>query len=284
MHERPRCRRGRWCIDSWIPGAGLEPARAKARGILSPLRLPIPPPGRVGKSSGPSAPGTLASGASCGRVAATRRGTGPAAAPPHILHAAPHLILNREIACALRGSHEPCQRALLPRKKLDTPTLHIDELVDVPRDPILIRAVATHDFGAQAYPDVALLLIEQSPLPFHFAVHFPEPAHLLGVEAKLLLHDRRRALTNALLQRLATLRCRIGLWSLRLDNGRDANGRQCEHHDHSMDAHYTSPSRTGERTVGSTSSSASTSSSTSSSDSRSASARSLTPPPITSST
>ena len=28
-----------------MPGAGLEPARVLTRGILSPLRLPIPPPG-----------------------------------------------------------------------------------------------------------------------------------------------------------------------------------------------------------------------------------------------
>ena len=28
-----------------VPGAGLEPARSCLRGILSPLRLPIPPPG-----------------------------------------------------------------------------------------------------------------------------------------------------------------------------------------------------------------------------------------------
>ena len=28
-----------------VPGAGLEPARCCHRGILSPLRLPIPPPG-----------------------------------------------------------------------------------------------------------------------------------------------------------------------------------------------------------------------------------------------
>ena len=28
-----------------VPGAGLEPARAQAQGILSPLRLPVPPPG-----------------------------------------------------------------------------------------------------------------------------------------------------------------------------------------------------------------------------------------------
>ena len=29
-----------------VPGAGLEPARSYLRGILSPLRLPISPPGR----------------------------------------------------------------------------------------------------------------------------------------------------------------------------------------------------------------------------------------------
>ncbi len=30
-----------------VPGAGLEPARCRHRGILSPLRLPIPPPGQT---------------------------------------------------------------------------------------------------------------------------------------------------------------------------------------------------------------------------------------------
>ena len=29
-----------------VPGAGLEPARPQGRGILSPLRLPVSPPGR----------------------------------------------------------------------------------------------------------------------------------------------------------------------------------------------------------------------------------------------
>ncbi len=29
-----------------VPGAGLEPARCYHRGILSPLRLPISPPGQ----------------------------------------------------------------------------------------------------------------------------------------------------------------------------------------------------------------------------------------------
>ena len=30
-----------------VPGDGLEPSRSFLRGILSPLCLPIPPPGRV---------------------------------------------------------------------------------------------------------------------------------------------------------------------------------------------------------------------------------------------
>ena len=30
-----------------VPGAGLEPARSFLRGILSPLCLPIPPPGLI---------------------------------------------------------------------------------------------------------------------------------------------------------------------------------------------------------------------------------------------
>ena len=30
-----------------VPGAGLEPARGEPRGILSPLRLPVPPPRRI---------------------------------------------------------------------------------------------------------------------------------------------------------------------------------------------------------------------------------------------
>ena len=34
-----------------VPGAGIEPAQGEPRGILSPLRLPIPPPRHVYKSS-----------------------------------------------------------------------------------------------------------------------------------------------------------------------------------------------------------------------------------------
>ena len=34
-------------INKLVPGAGLEPARHRWRGILSPLCLPIPPPGHI---------------------------------------------------------------------------------------------------------------------------------------------------------------------------------------------------------------------------------------------
>ncbi len=33
-----------------MPEAGVEPARPEGRGILSPLRLPIPPPGPAGST------------------------------------------------------------------------------------------------------------------------------------------------------------------------------------------------------------------------------------------
>ena len=34
-----------WLVQM-VPGAGIEPARPQSRRILSPLRLPVPPPGR----------------------------------------------------------------------------------------------------------------------------------------------------------------------------------------------------------------------------------------------
>ena len=34
-------------LNILVPEAGIEPARSYLRGILSPLRLPIPPPGQL---------------------------------------------------------------------------------------------------------------------------------------------------------------------------------------------------------------------------------------------
>ena len=38
------------CGREMVPGAGLEPALSEDKRILSPLRLPIPPPGPGGQS------------------------------------------------------------------------------------------------------------------------------------------------------------------------------------------------------------------------------------------
>ena len=56
MGGAPKGRRGRdaaasvnsrWRGSGEVPGVGLEPTRPKGQGILSPLRLPVPPPRRV---------------------------------------------------------------------------------------------------------------------------------------------------------------------------------------------------------------------------------------------
>jgi hypothetical protein len=136
---------------------------------------------------------------------------GPAAWPTaHFLHATPQLILKRQILRALHRRHEARERTLLTREQVDSAPLHIDELIHEPRDAILVRAVATHHLGTQANADVALLLVERPPLRFHVAVHFPEPPHLIGGEAKPLLHDGGHALTQTLLERLTTCGSRIG--------------------------------------------------------------------------
>ena len=54
--RRPPCdvtsRSGAKMLNQMVPGAGLEPAHPVGRQILSLLRLPIPPPGRVSLLSG----------------------------------------------------------------------------------------------------------------------------------------------------------------------------------------------------------------------------------------
>ena len=47
-HEAPECSPlSRNSLPCQVPRAGVEPARAEAQGILSPLCLPIPPPGQL---------------------------------------------------------------------------------------------------------------------------------------------------------------------------------------------------------------------------------------------
>ena len=45
-HGPAQASRAEQAAEEMVPGAGVEPARGLPRGILSPLRLPIPPPGQ----------------------------------------------------------------------------------------------------------------------------------------------------------------------------------------------------------------------------------------------
>src|SRR5688572_10472284 len=106
-----------------VPGAGLEPARPESRGILSPLRLPVPPPGRVtakdkrGRGISPR-PRLKTTGPASATSGATLGVPSFAAAPIHrpTLHVlAPllRLVLQREILHALRRRQERGQLLLL---------------------------------------------------------------------------------------------------------------------------------------------------------------------------
>ena len=43
---------GKMWSANWMPGVGVEPTRGCPPGILSPLRLPVPPPGRAERETG----------------------------------------------------------------------------------------------------------------------------------------------------------------------------------------------------------------------------------------
>ena len=46
-------------VGLMVPGAGIEPARSFPRGILSPLRLPISPPGQIRVTGHPGISGSI---------------------------------------------------------------------------------------------------------------------------------------------------------------------------------------------------------------------------------
>jgi hypothetical protein len=144
----------------------------------------------------------------------------------HLLHTTPQLILHRQILCALHRRHERRKRALLTREQVDSATLYIDELVHESLDAIRVRAVATHHLRAETNAYVALLLVEKPSLRLHVAIHFGEPPHLISREAEALLYDRSHPLAQALLERLASRRRRLGRVTLRVAARR--HGNECD--------------------------------------------------------
>ena|SRR2546423_2101617 len=121
-----------------MPGAGLEPARPEGRGILSPLRLPIPPPGRPAQCSLAHRVPQRGYTGECGECSrsfaalktlrflfawGTRshgiRTHAVPVPPPHLLHATTHLLLQRRVPRALERRHELREILLLLLDKID---------------------------------------------------------------------------------------------------------------------------------------------------------------------
>ena len=135
-----------------IPEAGLEPARPEGRGILSPLRLPIPPPGHDAENYLATRPSPMraawryssASGGSVGQPSGRHCGSNPAAAPrrahppelplppapllPHLLQPLPHPLLDREVLRPLHRRQELREVLLLALEDRQPLLLHVDQL------------------------------------------------------------------------------------------------------------------------------------------------------------
>src|SRR6185437_13246272 len=107
-----------------MPRAGLEPARPEGRRILSPLRLPIPPPGRDRNLVRPvprKLPRRRRSDPS------TRRR--PAAPPEFLLDLPANVVLQRLEADPLGVGQEAGQILLLGGHEVQPLTLELEHLV-----------------------------------------------------------------------------------------------------------------------------------------------------------
>lgn len=153
---------------SVIPGTRLELVYAEAWGILSPLRLPIPPPGQdsLFKTHRPVAQPLLLESPRSGRKISARahRRTHRAvlhSTPRHasalhstitkLLCPAPHLRLETEKLCALHRLEERRELTLFTLLEIESLSLDLHRLVEKLRDTILIRIVA----GKKLLPKLA---------------------------------------------------------------------------------------------------------------------------------
>ena len=137
--ERPakQQQQSRMSLSCRVPEAGLEPARPEGRGILSPLRLPIPPLGR-GPQSSPSGArrSTLRRSAAVGR---RRRAAAPGTIGlSHFLEPLVQPLLERQVLRALHRREKTRKLLLLRLEQVGALALRLHELADVLVDLVLI--------------------------------------------------------------------------------------------------------------------------------------------------
>ena len=210
-----------------IPGTRLELVRPKGRGILSPLRLPIPPPGRdsVFKLHGPA----IQALGDESRRALRRALSTLSLARTKLLCTAAHLVLKPEKLGPLNRREKLCQITLLILYQVQPLSLELQGLIEKLRYFLLVGLFSRKDLGPQCAPNLALTHDERSSLLLISPVRGLELLHLAFVEIEPALNDLSGAFSQSLLEHLPSwIRIRRAILRLCREQWDQARQRNCK--------------------------------------------------------
>ena len=192
-----------------IPGTRLELVRPKGRGILSPLRLPIPPPGQDSVFTPDSAV----------KQALLIESRWPAhltlaalkLACSQLLRPAPKLILESEQFRPLNRRQEFRKLALLILHEIESLTLEHHRLIEELRNAVLIRLVSRDNLLPQLSAQLTLAHHEVAALLFELSICSLQLLHLIVGELQPSPDDFAGALAQTIFEHLSTRvhRCRL---------------------------------------------------------------------------
>jgi hypothetical protein len=169
---------------------------------LSPLRLPIPPPGQDSVFTPDTAVKqalSIQSRRPAHRALAALKLTGP-----ELLRPAPELILQPEQLRALYGGQEFRKLALLILNEVEPLTLEHHRLIEQLRNPILIRLVSSDNLLPQLAAQFTLAHHEIAALLLELAIRGLKLLHLIVGELESAPDDFAGALTQTLFEHLST--------------------------------------------------------------------------------
>ena len=175
-----------------MPEARLELARHEGRGILSPLRLPVPPLGQDTQCSRSSLPAQRANGLRKLSATSARRGL-----LLHLRNATIELLTESLKLGALQRREKGRQLLLLGVEEIGAASLCLGELVQVLRDLRLVDVRGVFHRGLEREPRFTLVPLELVPLLLKPAIDSLELRPLLVVEIQLAANDAAECLTNS---------------------------------------------------------------------------------------
>jgi hypothetical protein len=195
---------------------------------LSPLRLPIPPPGQDSVFT----PDNAAKQALL--VESPRGSNRSALASLHLpvlelLRPASQLVLQSEQLSALNRRQKFRELTLLTLNEIETLALENECLIEQLGDPVLICLVSRHDLLPQLAAKIALAREQSGSLYFELLIRRLQLSHLIVVQLQPLLHNFAGSLTESLLEHLASrVERRLLLLLLRRRNSRrNKHCKQC---------------------------------------------------------